>query len=335
MNHTIKDVAKKANVSIATVSRILNNSQAGYSAATKERVMNAIQELGYKPNGIARGLVSKRTKTIGVLMPNVSSMFSSKLIDGIEEAAHHEQYSVIICNTDRNGIRTLDYLNVLAEKKVDGLIFTSEILTREYYEAIVAMNIPFVLVSTQSMQFQVPYVKIDDKHASYHAVSYLIEKGHQKIALISGDNNDPIAGSPRVEGYKQALFDHGISLYEDLITYGDFAFNSGKECMKELLQKKEEFTALFCTSEEMALGAMSIAFDQKIKIPEQISIIGFDNTRLAEMSTPSLTTVGQPLTQMGHQAVKMIISMMENGKNVGSRILPHEIVERNSVKELK
>ncbi|WP_096434439.1 LacI family DNA-binding transcriptional regulator [Alteribacter populi] len=331
MKPTIKDVANAANVSIATVSRILNK-QAGYSQTTKEHVMGVIAELGYHPNAIARGLVSKKTKTLGVLLPNVSNMFSSEVLDGIEQAAHENEYSVIICNTDRNGRRTLDYLKVLGEKKVDGLIFISEALTSEYYQAIQHLNIPFVLVSSMSYKYQVPYIKVDDKHASYQAVTYLIEKGHKDIALISGDIDDVLAGIPRVEGYCQALRDHRIEVRQELITYGDFGFESGKECMTRLIQTDQPFSAVFSTSEEMALGAMSVAHQNKINIPEDISFVGYDNTRYAEMSIPPLTTVAQPLKQMGNKAVEMILTMLETGKKAQSNIMPHSIVERESVK---
>lgn len=186
MNPTIKDVAQKANVSIATVSRVLNNLS-GYSDKTKQKVNEAIKDLGYQPNAIARGLINKRTQTIGVMFPSVSGAFSSDLLKGIEELANDRNYSVMVCNTDQDGKRTLKYLQLLREKQVDGIIYSSEVLKKEYYDVLETMKIPVVLVSSQTEFASVPYVKVDDYQAAYDATLYLISKGHSKIAMISGN----------------------------------------------------------------------------------------------------------------------------------------------------
>lgn len=334
MNSTIKDVAKKAKVSVATVSRVVNNLP-GYSEKTKEKVLKAIEELGYKPNAVARGLVSKRTKTIGVLFPNVSSMFASEILNGIEDTAHELDHSVIVCNTDSNGIRTMKYLQVLNEKRVDGIIYTSEALTEEYYQAISALQIPVVLVSTASYRYPLPYIKVDDKHAAYSATEYLIKNGHRKIGMISGTKDDPIAGTPRVEGYKQALKDNGIAIDEKRIAYGnDFGHQTGLTCMEQLIKIAPEVTAIFAASDEIAIGALSAAYKLGIKIPEEISIIGYDNLKIAEMSIPPLTTVEQPLYEMGQMASKMLLNMLETGEMLENRIMPHKIIERKTVKNI-
>ncbi len=330
MKPTIKDVARKANVSVATVSRVLNH-QSGYSEETKQKVLQAIKEMGYQPNAIARGLINKRTQTIGVLFPKLSSMFSSQLLHGIEYTAHERDHSVVVCNTDKNGKRTVKYLQVLREKQVDGIIFTSEVLTEEYFRVLTAMKIPVVLLSTRSEKYPFPHVKVDDKQAAYDATRYLIQRGHRKIAMISGDQTDPIAGKPRIEGYKEALAAYGIPFQENLLAFGSFGFHSGVMAMEKFLQSKVEFTAVFAASDEMAVGAMSAAFRHGIKVPDQLSVIGYDNLRLAEMTTPPLTTVAQPLFEMGKQAAEMLLQMIETKTEVPGRILPHEIIERQSV----
>lgn len=334
MNPTIKDVAKKANVSIATVSRILNDLP-GYSKKTKEKVLKAIEELGYQPNAIARGLVNKRTQTIGVLVPNVSSMFASEVLNGIEDTAHKLDHSVIVCNTDSNGVRTMKYLQVLNEKRVDGIIFTSEVVKKEYHDAFIDMNIPIVLVSSISHRYPLPYIKVDDKHAAYSATEYLIKHGHRNIAMISGTKDDSIAGIPRIEGYKQALIDYGITVEENLITYGnDFGHKTGMSCMNKLFENAPGFTAVFAASDEIAIGALSTAYKQGVKIPEELSIIGYDNLKIAAMSIPSLTTVGQPLYEMGKYSAEMLFDMIKTGKKVESRIVSHEIIERQTVRKI-
>jgi LacI family transcriptional regulator len=333
MPYTIKDVAKKANVSIATVSRILNN-QPGFSEKTKKKVLKVIEELGYHPNAVARGLVNKRTHTIGVLVPALSSMLVTEFLSGIENAANEVGSSIIVCHTESNGEKTMNYLQLLNEKRIDGIIFTSEILKDEYYQYIKSMNVPMVLLSTESYAHSVPYVKVNDQHAAYTATQYLIKKGHTKIGMISGNKDDIIAGIPRIEGFKRALKDNGLSASENNIIHSrGFSFKDGVEGFKNLIKQAPDITAIFAASDEIAIGALSSAYQLGINIPEDLSIIGYDNLTISEMSIPPLTTVGQPLEEMGEAAAKMVFEMLESNKVAESRIMPHNIIERMSVKE--
>ena len=327
MRPTISDVAKQSGVSTATVSRIING-QSGYTEETRQKVLNIIQEMGYRPNAVARGLVKKRTNTIGVLLPSLSSRLASALLKGIESSAHQLDYSVIICDTESNGKRTVEYLDVLSEKQIDGIIITSEWLKDVFEEAIVKMKIPVVLVLTTSSHLQIPYIKVDDYQASYQATEYLIGKGHKEIGMISGSKTDKLAGLPRIEGYKQALTDNSLTISENHIAYGDFAYRSGMRCMQELLKKAPEITAVFAASDEMAVGALSCAYRKGVKVPDDLSIIGYDDTQDAEMAIPPLTTIHQPIYEMGEKAVEMLL----NTKGaVESVIMPHHIIERDSV----
>ena len=327
MRPTINDVAKQSGVSTATVSRIING-QSGYTEETREKVLEIIQEMGYKPNAIARGLVNKRTNTIGVLLPSLSSRLSSALLKGIENSAHQLDYSVIICDTESDGKRTIEYLDVLSEKQIDGIIITSEWLKDLYEEAIVKMKIPVVLVLTASSHLQIPYIKVDDYQASYQATEYLIGKGHKEIGMISGSKTDKLAGLPRIEGYKQALTDNSLTISENRIAYGDFAYRSGMRCMEELMKKAPEITAVFAASDEMAVGALSCAYKKGVKVPDDLSIIGYDDTQDAEMAIPPLTTIHQPIYEMGKKAVEMLLNTKGTVESV---IMPHHIVERDSV----
>nr|WP_303047246.1 substrate-binding domain-containing protein [Paenibacillus odorifer] len=333
MNPTIKDVAQKANVSIATVSRVLNNLS-GYSDKTKQKVNEAIKEIGYQPNAIARGLINKRTQTIGVMFPSVSGAFSSDLLKGIEELANDRNYSVMVCNTDQDGKRTLKYLQLLREKQVDGIIFSSEVLKKEYYDVLETMRIPVVLVSSQTEFAKVPYVKVDDYRAAFDAILYLISKGHRKIAMISGNPSDLIAGSPRAEGYKHALEANGIPFDSRYLAYGDFLYESGSIAMETLLEQAPDVTAVFAASDEMAIGALSTVIKNGLSVPEDISIMGYDDLGLAKMVIPPLTTVRQPLYDIGKIAVEKLIQMIETGESVNSQIVDHTIVERQTVRSL-
>ncbi|MBM7551493.1 LacI family DNA-binding transcriptional regulator [Thalassobacillus pellis] len=332
---TIKDVAKQANVSIATVSRILNN-QPGYTEKTRMKVQQVIEELGYKPNAVARSMISRNTQTIGVLFPDVSSMLSSEILRGIEDVAHQNNSSVIVCHTAEDGIRTHKYLKLLHEKRVDGLIFVSESLCEEYYETIKSMDIPLVLVSTMSYKHQVPYVKVDDCNAAYTAVNHLIENGHTRIGMISGNQHDLIAGRPRVEGFKEAMQHNGLQAGEDDVVYQDgFSFIDGKGGVVRLLEQSRNLTAIFAASDDIAIGAMSVLHKMGRKVPEDISIIGYDNLPTAEMMIPPLTTIAQPFSEMGANASEMIFHMLKDKvKSTQSRIMRHELVVRESVKKL-
>ncbi len=333
MNPTIKDVAREAGVSVATVSRVLNNLP-GYTEETRRRVLKVIKELGYQSNALARGLVCKRSHTIGILMPSLSSMVTSEMLKGIERQAHNNEKSVIVCNTDNDGIRTLEYLDVLKEKQVDGIIVVSANLTPVQYRKLVQFKKPVVLVSTCYAGGTLPYVKVDDEAAAYDATLYLLKKGHRRIGMLSGTKEDRIAGFPRIQGYKRALAEYGVTLGEEFIAYGDFTFRSGIKAMAQLLETASGMTAVFAASDEMAAGALVCAYKRGIKVPDDLSIIGYDNTQIAEMTIPPLTTLSQPFYHMGELGMMMLIDNIEQGKKMESRILPHTIQERETVKEL-
>ncbi|MGE5604473.1 MAG: LacI family DNA-binding transcriptional regulator, partial [Bacteroidota bacterium] len=322
-----------AKVSVATVSRVLNDLP-GYSEETRKKVLQAVAELGYEPNALARGLVSKRSHTIGILMPSLSSMVASEILKGIEDTAHRSNQSVIVCNTDNDGKRTLEYLQVLQEKQVDGIIVVSANIIPEYYQKMMAMRKPVIFVATKHPQSNLPFIKVDDEKAAYDATSYLIEKGHRAIGMVSGTRTDQIASTPRVKGYERALSGHGIPIRENYIAYGDFGFKSGMTCLERLLETTPDITAIFAASDEMAVGVLSQAYKMGIAVPRQLSVIGYDNTQIAEMTTPPLTALSQPFYEMGQSGITMLLEQIEQGKKMESLIIPHRIVERDTVREI-
>ena len=330
---TIKDVAKKSNVSVATVSRILNDLD-GYSEETRKRVMQVIDEIGYQRNDIARNLKMKSTHTIGVLLPKVSTNFYIEILSGIEDFAHINGYSVVICNAGDSGKRTEEYIRVMIERQMDGIIVCSLPPEKSLIEKIIGVNIPVILISTLYNGYDIPYVKVDDYTASYAAVEYLIKNGHKKIAMLGGEESDPIAGIPRLEGFIKALKDNNLEVRENLIKHSGFSFKDGITSMEELLKEKEKFTAIFATCDDIAVGALSVAHKRGIKVPDDISIIGYDNTQAAEMSYPALTTLAQPLYEMGQKSVEMIIKKISSNDEVKSITMPFKIVERDTVKKV-
>jgi LacI family transcriptional regulator len=334
---TIKDVAKHANVSIATVSRVMNNHHWA-SEDAKNKVNKAIKDLGYEPNALARGLVSSKSNTIGVLIPDVANFFSAEIFRGMEDAVHERDSNVFICNTDTSKKRMLRYLKFLQEKQVEGVIFTSEAVSGEYFEAFRRLQVPFTLVATDAREYRLPAVKVNDCQAVRDAIHYLYRYGHRKIGMISGPLKDLIAGRPRYDGYRTALEELALPVKDKQVAFGDFRFHSGRQALKELLERNPDITAIFASSDEMAVGAIVEATKMGIHIPEELSIIGYDNVRISEMSCPSLTTVGQPLYDMGYRGVNKLFDLIQESRKLGKVIydgeteyVPHRIVERESV----
>jgi len=334
---TILDVAEKAKVSIATVSRALNN-QPGCSAETRKRVMKVARELGYEPNEVARSLINKKTNTIGVIIPEISSLLSLEFINGIDAVAKKENANLIVTYTKSNSVSTKKNLKMLHEKRVDGIIFTSEVLQKEYYEYIERNKIPCVLLSTKSAEYaMVPYVKVDDFDAAYAATTYLIKMGHQKIGLLIGSSEDPIAGNPRINGYKRAMLDNLKIVVEEIqiVSQNGFGFDDGRDNFMKLMKQCPDLTAIFCASDEMAIGAISAAYKMGIKIPDDVSIIGYDNLKISEMSVPPLTTVAQPLVKMAKKATEILFSIInKKDEDIHSVVMPYQIIERESVKKI-
>ncbi|ENH96001.1 LacI family transcriptional regulator, partial [Gracilibacillus halophilus YIM-C55.5] len=232
--------------------------------------------------------------------------------------------------------KTMQYLQLLKEKQVDGMIFTSETLKEEYYNFIKEMEIPMVLLSSESYDFPVPFVKVNDQHAAYSATEYLIKKGHEKIGMISGNANDPVAGLPRINGVKQAMQANNFPVHDhQIVVETGFGFEDGINGFHRLIKQFPDITAIFAASDEIALGVISAAYQLNVKVPDDISLIGYDNLSIAEMSTPPLTSVHQPLYDMGAKATELVFEMINQPeKLVESRIFQHEIKERDSVKDL-
>ncbi|MGG0717751.1 LacI family DNA-binding transcriptional regulator [Robertmurraya massiliosenegalensis] len=333
MKPTIKDVARLSGVSMSTVSRVLNSPES-VREDKRIKVQKIIEELKYHPNALARGLISKRTQSLGVLIPDISNLYVSEIMKGMEDAAHNLGLNLILCNTDRNQEKMIRYLKVLKEKQVDGIIFTSEPITEAVFQIFDQLNIPIVLAATQSIEYNIPSVKIDDEKAGYDAACYLMDQGHVDIGMISGPTTDVIAGFPRYFGFKQALKDRlGRSQIDKFIEFGAYQFEDGYKGMERLYLKNPHLTSVFCASDEMALGAISYLHKIGKEVPNDISILGFDNTKIAKMSIPQLTTVAQPMYEIGKFAVNKLECVINSeGLDEVRTYVKHTIIERESVK---
>ncbi|PRO65410.1 catabolite control protein A [Alkalicoccus urumqiensis] len=330
MNVTIYDVAREAGVSMATVSRVVNGNP-NVKPTTRKRVMEAIERLGYRPNAVARGLASKKTTTVGVIIPDISSIFFSELARGIEDIATMYKYNIILSNSDQNKEKEIHLINTLLEKQVDGIVFMGGEITKEHEEAFKQSPVPVVLSATLDDKKEFPSVNIDYKQAAYDAVSAIASHGHKRIAMLSGTLEDPINGYQKFSGYKQALQEAGIELDDSLVAIGDYTHHAGLEAMEELLQLKDRPTAVFASTDEMALGLIHGAQDAGLRVPEDIEILGFDNTRLATMVRPTLSTVVQPMYDIGAVSMRLLTKLMNKEEvTENAVVLPHRIEYRQS-----
>ncbi|OEH91795.1 catabolite control protein A [Bacillus solimangrovi] len=330
MNITIYDVAREANVSMATVSRVVNGNP-NVKPSTRKKVLEAIDQLGYRPNAVARGLASKKTTTVGVIIPDISSIFFAELARGIEDIATMYKYNIILSNSDQNKEKELHLLNTMLGKQVDGIVYMGGNITQEHVEEFKKSPVPIVLAATMEKNEEVPSVNINYEEAAFSAVQSLIEKGHKRVAFVAGPVNDAISSEMKLVGYKRALENAGIAFDDNLVSHADYTYDSGLESAQNFLELDDKPTAIFVATDEMALGVIHGVQDRGINIPEEIEVIGFDNTRLAVMVRPQLSTVVQPMYDIGAVAMRLLTKYM-NKENVEEHIvvLPHRIEYRDS-----
>lgn len=332
MNVTIYDVAREANVSMATVSRVVNGNP-NVKPATRKKVMEVIDRLGYRPNAVARGLASKKTTTVGVIIPDISSTFFAELARGIEDIATMYKYNIILSNSDQNIEKELHLLNTMLGKQVDGIVFMGGNITSEHVEEFEKSSVPIVLAGSIEESGKIPSVNIDYEQAAFDVTNSFIEKGHKEVSIVVGPLREPINKEKKLAGYKRALAEAEISYREDLVVEGDYTYDSGIEAFEKLLEAEPKPTAIFAGSDEMALGIVHGAEDKGYKVPGDFEVISSDNTRLSLMVRPQLTTVVQPLYDIGAVAMRLLTKYM-NKESVDEHIvvLPHRIEERDSTK---
>lgn len=330
---TLKDIAEKVGVTESTVSRVLNGIPKA-SKETRKEIFQVAAELGYKPNQIARSLVTKKTHTIGLIISDLSNTYFARVASGIEKIASKYNYSLIISTTGGEEKEELKYINLLKEKQVDGILFASGRMPASCKKLLRETEIPTVVVARE-VEEELPSVHIDNVKESYRAVKHLINSGHQKIAMISGASNDKESGLYRIQGYRQALNDNNLKIKEDLIVEGDFKLQSGIKAMEKILKRDDSITAVFAASDEMGVGAIKAIKKAGLKVPEDISVIGFDNNIISLASDPELSTISQPEEELGWHSMEMLYKVINREKLEKKKIyLPCKLIERESVKHL-
>ena len=327
---TIYGVAREADVSMATVSRVVNGNP-NVKPATRKKVLEVIERLDYRPNAVARGLASKKTTTVGVIIPDVSNMFFASLARGIDDIATMYKYNIILANSDGDNLKEVHVLNNLLAKQVDGIIFMGHHITDEIRGEFSRSKTPVVLAGSIDPDNQVGSVNIDYQAATKEAVQILVKNGHKDIAFVSGALIDPINGHARLGGYKQALEEAGIAYNEGLIFEAPYSFRDGLRLVERL--RNSGATAAFISDDELAVGILDGLLDAGVKVPEEFEIITSNNSLLTDVVRPKLTTITQPLYDMGAVAMRLLTKLM-NKEEVEQKtiILPFGISEKGSTK---
>lgn len=337
MSITLNDIAKTAGVSVSTVSRVVNNKTKKYriSSETRQLVLNTAKKLNYRPNELARGLRLKKTHTIGLIVPDISNPFFAQVTRIIQTNSYQLGYSLIVCNTDENLNTEIEQIELLRSKGVDGFILMPVGLNYGHIEKLLIGNIPIVLLDRCFDELKTNSVVVDNYMGSYKATEHLINYGHKRIAIIQGLTST-YTNNLRLKGYLDALEKYKIKADQKLIVGKDFRRENGYIETKLLLNLENPPTAIFTTSDLITLGALQAIFEEKYNIPNDVSLVSFDDIDFAPYLISPLTTVRQPKELIGEMAVKLLIEDIKlKGKSEKKRIvLPTSLEIRKSVKLL-
>jgi LacI family transcriptional regulator len=331
---TIREVAEMAGVSFATVSHVINQTRF-VSEETRQRVLEAMKELGYRPNALAQSLRSGKTKTFGLILPDISNPFFAEIGRCIEDAAFKLGYSVILCNSERNPDKEDFYVDVLIKKQVDGVIFVGTTDQVESLDPLLDQKLPVVVIDRDLPNLEVDALLIDNYAGGIQATRHLIDCGHRRIACIGGPSLIT-PDSKRVNAYHEALNLAGLPLDERLVIRGDYHPESGYEITKMLLNQPDPPTAFFVCNDMMAFGALRAIANAGCKVPEDISVVGFDDIELAAYFNPTLTTVAQPKVEIGIRSTQLLIERIEQkSRPYQKAVLPVKLIVRESSGPLK
>ena len=330
----IKEVAKEAGVSIATASRALNNEKY-VSEESLHRVLEAAKKLNYEPNRLAKSLLKQKTNIIGIVVSDIDTSFFSKILKSIEKSAYERNYSIMICNIDEDLEKEKKYLSVFKQLCVDGIIMTYESSDKELEEQMKAMaNIPMVCCSCTIKNMEFPSVNIDDYKAAYDAIKYLYKLGHRKIAYLGASLDNYTVGVMRHNGVLAAFEDLKIAAEDYSIGLLGLKIEHGYKMMKQLIKESRGNmpTAIFAGSDDAAVGAINCLVDYGYNVPEDVSVLGFDNSAISVALRPSVSTVHQPIEEVGYISVNLLIDLIEKKRQAISNqvVLPHRIIERDS-----
>lgn len=316
MSTNIKEVAKEAGVSVATVSHVINQTRY-VSDETKLKVLKAMKQLGYRPNLVARSLRSQRSKIVGLIIPvcpsDTSGFFFTTIAQGIENKLKEHGYNLLFSNSNENIECEKEQIRVFNSQLVDGLIIAPTVDDHQYLNEVISGDYPVVFIDRKPVGYKSDCVLVDNFSITYKAINTLIEKGHSRIAFISG-HMGLTTSDERYFAYKKALEDNNITVDESLIViaeYGKTSFESGYEFTKKLFTS-QKFSAIFVANNLMSMGALAFLNEQRVKIPEELAVIGFDDYDWTKISVPPLSVIKQPAFDMGRKAAEVLIDRINN-----------------------
>lgn len=330
---TIRDIAAHTGMSTTAVSLVLNNKPCKISKASRDKIVAAARELNYTPNQLAVGLITRRTRTLGIVVSDISNSFYSMLTKGAEEVLRQEGWSVVLCNSGDSHARDLECIEVMAKRGVEGLIYcmspvTTKVQAQACYELLERLHLPYVMVDSDYAPPAGYQVSLDNRQGGYLATRHLIEQGHTRIACITGPNSGSTRVG-RVEGYCQALQQAGLPLREELLVQGNYTLQSGVQAVADLAGR--DYTALFACNDMMAFGALKALREAGVQVPGQVSLVGYDDVPMGELMEVPLTTVRQPVCEMGERAAQMMMDLLEQRGCVPAEALfePRLIVRKS------
>ncbi|MCF6466710.1 LacI family DNA-binding transcriptional regulator [Clostridium sp. Cult2] len=336
MTVTIKDVAKLAGVSISTVSRVINNSKP-VSLEVRRKVKEAIEELGYKPNEVARSLVTRKSNLIGVIITDIGNSYIAQMVRGIEEVGRMYKYDIILSSSYGDSDTERKFAQLLRSKQVEGIIMVSEKNNYGVIDEVEDYKIPFVYLNKYYSNLNIPTVSIDNFKASFKMTKYLLGLGHENILYVTANEKDE--GSLerlKIDGYRKALNENAKDKGFLYSTKG-FSIEDGYDMGEDVINlvKENNITAVFCCQDELAIGLINYCYDNNLQVPDDISICGYGDTKMASIYRPKLTTVREPYYDIGAVAIRRIIKKLNEEEIEGEHIfLPIRIMKRESCRRI-
>lgn len=321
-------------MSVATVSRVMNKEKY-VNDELREHVQGVIAKLNYQPDGVARGLRTKSTRIISLVIPDISNPYFPEVARGVQSAADKREFIVVLCNTDRLIQREKDFYDKLSRQKVEGIIINPSGSRVEELSLLQDLHMPVVLISSQSILHDFDMVMVDNQRGAELAVEHLIALGHERIGLVGG-SREVSSGEQRYQGFMSAMRSHKLEVHEAMVTEGSFDHEGGYACMGQLLSLEKKPTAVFASNDIMAIGAMSAIYEAGLRIPEDISLIGFDDISFSRMTYPKLTTISQPKFQAGEVATELLFQRLESQIDYPPQkiILDHTLVVRETTRSI-
>ncbi len=331
---TITDVARLAGASISTVSRVINK-KGGVSKELEARILDAIEKLSFRPNTVAQALKAKSTKSLGLIIPSIENPVFPPLVKAIEDTANSYGFSTILCNSDGMLEEEARYLELLANKQVDGILLNAIGDYHEKFETVRKTGLPLVILGRSIPGFPATCVTIDNHLGAYQATQHLIQTGMRRIAFLFGYLEASSAINDRFTGYRQALQDHGIGFDDVLVAHGDRSFDGGRVATDDLLGRGAAFDAIFASNDIMAMGCIEKLLESGLRVPQDVSVMGYDDIPMASLYRPHLSTVSSPVRQFGREAVKALLRIVYSRKDTLSGLsMQPALVIRQSTRAL-